>query len=135
MLVISALVNVEVIEELSTELILGKHTLHYTTEQLVSTVRLSHDASRSVLALTTRITSVSEINAISPLLTSELNLVGIDNDYVVTTIYVRSEVGFVLTAQQFGNFGAKTTENLISSIYYYPFFLCSLFVSRNGLVT
>lgn len=135
MLVFCTFVNIEVTKELCTKLILRKHTLHYTTEQLVSTVRLSHDACRSVFTLTTRIASVSKIDTISPLLTSKLNLIGIDDNNVVTTIYVRSKVGFILTAQQFGNLCTKTTQNLISSIYYYPFFLCSLFVSRNGLVT
>ena len=110
MLVVTTFVNVEVSEELSTELVLGQHTFYYATEELVCAVGLCHDACGSVLALATGIARVSEINTIRPLLTSELNLVGVDDDNVVTTIYVRSEVGFVLTAQQFGNFGAKTTE-------------------------
>ena len=134
-LVFCTFVNVKVCEELGTELVFGKHTLNYATEKFVCTIGLSHDAGRSVFALTTRITSVSKIDAICPLLTSELDFVGIDNDNVVAAVYVRSKIGFVLTAQQFGNFCAKTTENLVSSVYYHPFFLCSLFVSRNGLVT
>ena len=110
MLVFCTFVNVKVCEELGTELVLGKHTLNYATEKFVCTIGLSHDAGRSVFALTTRITSVSKIDAICPLLTSELDLVGIDNDNVVAAVYVRSKIGFVLTAQQFGNFCAKTTE-------------------------
>ena len=57
-----------------------------------------------MLALATRIAGVGEVNAISPLLTSEADLVSVDDDDIVAAVYVGSEVGFVLTAQQFGNF-------------------------------
>jgi len=36
-----------------------------------------------------------------------INFVGIDNDYIITAIYVRSKVWFILSSQQFRNFCAQ----------------------------
>ena len=135
MLVLATLVHVEVVEELSTQTVLGEHALHYAAEEFVSAVGLSHDGSGSVLALSAGVAGVSEVNTIGPLLAGEADLVGIDDDDVVAAVHVGSKVGLILTAQQFGNLGAKTAENLVGSIHYDPLFLCGLFVSRNGLVT
>ncbi len=88
-----------------------------------------------MFALTAGVAGVGEVYAIGPLLAGEAYLVGIDDDNVVATVYVRSEVGLVLAAKQFGNLGAEATQNLVSSVYYDPFLLSGLFVSRNGLVT
>ena len=78
---------------------------------------------------------VGVIDAVRPLFAGEFHLVGIDDDNVVTTVYVRGKVGFVLAAQQFGNFRTKAAEDLVGSVNYHPFFLCGLLVCRNGLVT
>ena len=135
MLVLCTFVDVKGTQELCTEFILRQHALHYATHQFIGTIGLGHDAGGRVLALTTGIARVAVVHAIRPLLTSELHLCGIDNNYIVTTVNVRSKVGLVLTAKQLGNLRAKTTEHLVGSIYYHPLFLCGLLVSRNGLVT
>ena len=135
MLVFCTFIYVHIVQELSTETVLGEHTLYYTTEQLLSTVLLSHDAGGSVLALTTGITRVGVVDAIRPLLTSEAHLVGVDNNHVVTTVHVRSKVRLLLTTEEFGNLCSETAKNLVGSIHYDPFLVHSLRICRNGLVT
>ena len=97
-------VDLEPAEAGFADLVLGEHALDSATNQLVSTVGLSQDVSGSLAALTTRITSIAGVNLICLLLTCEDYLVGIDNDYVVTTVNVRCEVWFVLSANQLGYF-------------------------------
>ena len=135
MFMFCSFVNIKVAQRLCTQAIFGKHTFYYTVKQLISTVRFSHNTSRSLLTLTTRITRIRVINTVCPFFTGQLNLVGIDNNNIVTTIYMRSKIGFVLSAQQFCYFSAQTTQNLVSCVNYHPFFVGSLFVCRNGLVT
>ena len=135
MLMFCSFVNIKVAQQFGTQTILRKHAFYDTVKQFVSSIRLSHDAGRSLLALATRITRIRIVYTVCPFFTGQLNLVGIDNNYVVTAIYMRSKIGFVLSAQQFCYFSAQTTQNLVSCVNYHPFFVGSLFVCRNGLVT
>ena len=100
MLVLCAIVNEEVVHQRTPQTALWQHTLYCMTQNLVHAVRTCAQLSWSVEALTTRITSVTCVNLISLFLTREYNLCCIDNDYVVTTIYVWSESWLVLTAEQ-----------------------------------
>lgn len=100
MLVLCAIVNEEVVHQRTAERTLWQHTLDSVTKDLIHTVWTLAQLSWSVEALTTRITSVTCVNLISLFLTREYSLCCIDNDYVVTTIYVWSESWLVLTAEQ-----------------------------------
>ena len=83
MLVLCALIYIEVVEQCATERTLGEHTLDSVANNLVDTVLASTEVGRSVEALTTGIAGIAGVNLVSFLLTSEANLSGIDNDYVV----------------------------------------------------
>ena len=72
------------------------------TKDLVHSVGTLAQLCRSVEALATGITSVTCVNLISLLLAGEHHLGGVDNDYVVTTIYMWSESRLVLAAEQLG---------------------------------
>ena len=135
MFVFASCVNIQIAQQFSSQTVFRKHTFYYFLHQLFSSVRFSHQTSRSDFTLSTRITRIAQINLIVPLVTSELNFVSIDNNYIITAIYVRSKVRFVLTSQQFRNFRTETAYNLIGSINYDPFFCRSFLVCRNGLVT
>ncbi len=100
MLVLCAIVNEEVVHQRTTQTALWQHTLYCMTQNLVHAVRTCAQLSWSVEALTTRITSVTCVNLICLLLAREYHLSGVDNDYVVTTIYMWSESWLVLTAEQ-----------------------------------
>ena len=133
-LVLFAYINVEVAEELSAKTVLGKHTLHDTTEEFVCTVGLSEDRSGRVLALTAGVAGVGVVSAIRHLLTGQDELVGVDDDDVVTAVNVGSKVGLVLTTEQFGDLRSKATEHLVGGVNDDPLFLCGFLVGRNGLV-
>ena len=135
MIVLRAGIYIEVTEELCTEAILGEHTLHHATHELVSSVGLCQNAGRRVLTLTAGIARVGIINTVGHLLAGEDELIGIDNDNIVATIYVRSVVGLVLSAQEFSHLAGETAKHLILSIYHDPFLLYGRSISRNGLVT
>ena len=103
MLVLCALIYIEVVEQCATERTLGEHTLDSVANNLVDTVLASTEIGRSVEALTTGIAGIAGVNLVSFLLTSEANLSGIDNDYVVSTVHVGSKVWLVLTTEQLCN--------------------------------
>ena len=103
MLVLCAIVNEEVVHQRATERALWQHTLNCVTEDLVHSIRTLAQLSWSIEALTTRVTSVTCVNLISLLLAREYSLSCVDNDYVVTTIYVWSESWLVLTTKQLSN--------------------------------
>ena len=119
MLVLGTLVDVEVVEQLCGQFVFGKHTLDNAAEEFLVAVGLGDDVSRSAGLLTAGVHTVTEINAVGHLLSSELNLVGIDDDDVVTAIHVGSEAGLVLTTKELSHFGSETAENLIGGVYRY----------------
>ena len=89
-----------------------------------------------VEALTAGIARVACIDLVGLFLAGENHLVGIDDDDVVTTIDVRGECGFVLSAQQLGNLRAQATNNLVGSVDDHPLFVhCGCFLRHgNSLV-
>lgn len=135
MLVLCAIIHIEVVQQRAAERAFGQHALHGVTDDSFRSVWALAQLGRSVEALTTGITSIAGVNLISLLLSGENHLGGIDNDYIVTAIYVRCEVGFVLSADQLGYFGAKTTYDLVAGIDYDPLFLSCFLVGGNSLET
>lgn len=129
---VGAIVHVEVLDELTTEAVLGKHTLDYVevegmhTRLEVLVERLLHQSLGSILTLTAGVTGVVIINTISHLFAGEDNLVGVDDDNVVAASYVRRVAGLVLSAENFRNFRAKAAEYLVGSIDDHPLLLYAL---------
>ena len=107
MLVRCALVNIQITQQFGTQTILGQHTLYYFTEQTVCA--LGQKVSRRIRDLSTGISGISQINTIVPLITSQNDFLCVDDNYVITTVNVRSEIGFVLTTQKLRYLCAKAT--------------------------
>lgn len=129
---VGTIVHVEVLDELTTEAVFGKHTLDYMEVEGVHTrlevlvERLLHQSLGSILTLTAGVTGVVIINTISHLFAGEDNLVGVDDDNVVATSYVRRVAGLVLAAENFRNFRAEAAEYLVGSIDNHPLLLYAL---------
>ena len=54
--------------------------------------------------LTTRVTGVTHINLLIPLLSSKLNLLSVYDNYVISAICVRRKIRLVLASYKFCNF-------------------------------
>ena len=96
-------VNVNVLQQLGAQAVLGKHALDHlhvqgvhTLAQVFLLLTLSLQLSRGREALTTRIASVAYVLVLGPLLAGHLALVGIDDDHIVATINVGSVVEYPL---------------------------------------
>ena len=139
---LGAIVNVNVLQQLGTQAILGQHALDHLHVQRVHTLAevfllltLGLQQGRGREALTTRIASVAYVLVLGPLLASHLALVGVDDDYIVATVNVGSVVGFVLATEDLSHLRAQATQNLVGSINYHPFLLNGFGICRNCLVT
>jgi hypothetical protein len=53
--------------------------------------------------LTTRVTSISNIFFLLPLVSSKINFLGIDNDNIITAINMRSKIRFVFVYMKYYN--------------------------------
>ena len=141
MRMLAAVVDVHILEQLGAQAVLGKHTLDSLKEQRVHArldvlvVRFLHQLLGRGEALATGITRVADILLLSPLLAGHDDLVGVDDNNIVTAIHVRREIRFVLSAQDLRDLGAQASQNLVGSIDYYPLFLYGFGVSRDGFVT
>ena len=93
-------VNVQIAEDLVTKAGLREHSFDGPPHEFGRS--LCKDLLRSRETLSTRITGITSVNLICLLLAGEYDLRGIDNDYVVSTIYVRSESWLVLSANELG---------------------------------
>lgn len=99
------IVYVHVIDDLTAQTVLGKHTLYNLDEKgivagldvLVERLLLEKLGGRHALAA--GIAGVAEIFAVGPLVAGETNLVGVDDDYIVTTLYEGRVGGLVLAAK------------------------------------
>ncbi|MND05198.1 hypothetical protein D3C83_258380 [compost metagenome] len=66
------------------------------------------DADRRVLTLTTWKTRVCKKNTVCPLFTCQLDLLRVDYDNMIATVYVRCVASFVLAANNHGNLAGDT---------------------------
>ena len=139
---LGTVVNVNVLQQLSAQTVLGQHTLDdlhvqgvHTLAQVFLLLALGLQLSRGRETLTTGIAGVAYILMLGPLLAGHLALVGVDDDYIVATVNVGSVIGFVLATQLLSYLGAQATQDLVGSINYHPFLLNGFGVGRNGLVT
>lgn len=67
------------------------------------------------------ITGMLKIFFLSQLVAGQFDFVCIDNDDIVAAVQIRNKAGFVLAAQDLGNFGGKPAENNAFSINDIPF--------------
>ena len=131
--VLSAGVYEEVAVNSATQTILGKHTTytHFDHRRWM----LRHHFFWRCKTLTTGIPCVTDILFLVPLVSCERNLSSVNYYYVVTTVSVRCEIRFVLTAQHVCNLAAHAAQVLSFGIYKQPLLVCSFLVARDGFVT
>ena len=133
-------VHVHVLDEAPAKTVLGEHAFHHTDEEGmhagldVLVEALFHENLGGELTLTAGIAGEVEVDAISHLLAGKAYFVGIDDDNVVAAFHERRIAGFVFAAENFGNLGAKTTENLVGGIDYDPVMLHGLSIGSRGFV-
>lgn len=130
--VVGTVVHVHVFDKATAKTVLGKHTFHNAHEQGVDAgfdvfvVALFDEHFGSQLALTAGIAGVVQINLVSKFFTGKNHFVCVDDDYIVTAVHEGAIAGFVFSAQNFGNFCAEATKNLVGSVDNHPFFFLCL---------
>lgn len=97
---LSALKDVNVVHQRATEGTLRQHALDGVAQHLVDAVWTCAQVGRRIETLTAWITSIACVNLVSLFLARELNLGCVDDDHVVTAVYVRCEAGLVFAAEQ-----------------------------------
>jgi len=90
-------IDMQIVDDLVTKACLREHTLHCSPYEFSRSLR--EDLLRSRETLSARITGVANVNTISHLAALEDNLLGVDDDDVVTAVNVRGEPRFVLAAK------------------------------------
>ena len=78
--------------------------------------------------LTTWIAGVRNIFFLIEFVSGQFYFVCIDNNYVITAVYVRGERWLVLPSNDFRHFRRQAPQNLALSINNYPTFVDSLLV-------
>ena len=111
-------IHKKLLVHLATQAVLRKHPFNGTLDDHLGT------ALQQVLGnfffQTTGVTRKVVIHFLLQLVTSELNLVGIDHDNKIATVNVGSEIRFVLTTKDGRDFGAHATYGLIGTINNVP---------------
>ena len=132
MRVLRTFIYIEVAEQLGTETVLRKHSLDGMLHDK-GRLAIEHFFGRSE-TLATRITGMADVHLVGQFLSRETDLLGVDDDDVVTTVGVGSEIRFVLAAEDKSDAGSETTQHLIGRINNVPLFLCGGAIGGNGLV-
>lgn len=117
-------IYIQVAKQLTAKLILWKHAL-YRLLYDVLWLALQCFSCRTA-ALSTGISSVPDVVFLFPLVSAQLHGIRVDDDHIVSTISMWSEVGLVLTAQHISHNRRKTTQCLILGVYHYPLLVCRL---------
>ncbi len=137
---VGTIVDMEVLDELATEAVLGEHALDYMDVEGVHTrfevlvERLLHQCLGGLLALSTGISGVAVIDPVSHLFAGQDNLVGVDDDDIVAASHVGGVAGLVFASEDFGHLRAESTEHLIGGIDEDPFLLYALGIGGKGFV-
>lgn len=130
MRMLAAVIDIEIVEQTGADTVLGKHTLYDLGVERMMAVgthleALIHQNLGSKFALAAGVACVAQIDAVCKLVASHSDLVGIDDDYIVAAVHIRSVIGLVFATQDFSHLCAKTAQNLVCSIHHNPLFLDS----------
>ena len=101
MRMLRACIHMQIADDLVTKTGLREHTLHCSPDEFSRSLR--EDLLRSRETLSARITGVANVNTISHLAAFEDDLLGVDDDDVVTAVNVRGESRLVLTTEDKSN--------------------------------
>ena len=130
--VLGTCVDFEVTEKRVSETSLGQHSLYGVLQKEFG---LPFEAFSWIdETLSARVAGVSYIDLVGHLLARKPYLVGVDYDYIVTTVDMRSKAGLVLAAQDFFFFLCKASQNLPFSVDDEPFFVDCLRVGGDCFV-
>ena len=132
MRVLRTFIYIEVAEQLGTETVLRKHSLDGMLHDK-GRLAVEHILGRSE-TLSSGVTGVTNVHFVGQLLAGKADLVGVDDDDVVTTVHVRREIRLVLATEDKSDAGSETTQHLIGRINNVPFFLDGTAIGGNGLV-
>jgi len=125
-------VDLQLLLHFPPEGVLRHHALHRELDHALG-VRREHPLERNVL-LAAHVARVPEIGLPSGLVPGQLNLLCIDDHYIVATIHMGCKIRFVLAPEHTRYFGSKAAQSLTIGIDQYPFFGHGLFVGRNRFV-
>lgn len=138
---VGAVVDVEVLDELTSQAVFGEHTLHHTEEEGVHTgfevlvVGFLHEHFGGLLTLTAGIAGVVKVNLVGHLVAGKNDFVGVDDDDVVAAGYIGGVAGLVFAAEDLCHLRAESAEHLVGGIDDDPFLLYALGIGGKGFVT
>jgi hypothetical protein len=107
-------VHVQIAKQFRTQARLGKHSLDSLLDH--AGWMLYQLFRRSAEALTAGEARVADVLLVAHFVASQDNFCGIDYNDVVSTVYVRSVVGPVLSAKAKGNFRSQATKCLVFGV-------------------
>src|SRR5262245_54969441 len=116
-------VNVEASKKLSSQSVFRQHATNCVFDEALRMFRTDH--SRGMLALSSGITGVLEDHTIRPFFSGHSHLLGVDNNHVVATIYMRRVAWLVFATNNFCNLTRHTAQNLGVCVYNNPALLYS----------
>ena len=131
--VLTACVNVQVRVQPPTEPVLGQHAFYGVFDDALRV--LFEQQPGRCKPLTTGIARMANIYFVGHLRAGQAHLVGIDDDYVISAVNVRSEAGFVFAANQACDLACQSAKHFTLSVNHNPFLLHGRFVGRDGFVT
>lgn len=138
---VGAVVDVEVLEKLTSETVLGEHTLHYAEVEGVHTrfevlvERFLHQNLGGLHTLTAGISGVVVVNLFGHLVAGQDDFVGVDDDNIVAAGHIGGVAGLVFAAEDLCHLRAESAEDLVGSVDDDPFLLDALGIGGKGLVT
>lgn len=128
----TASVNFEVAEELGTQTVLGEHALNGVLNELAGL--LGQELASGLVMTATGVTGVRVDYFTLLFVASQDNLLGVDNNNVVTAVNMRSEIGLVFAPEQLSNFRSQAAEDDVLSVDEQPLLVNGGLVGRHGLV-
>ena len=120
--------NMQVGQLQRTKLVLGQHTLYNLDEQGVLALHcnlegLLHQVAGGVGALAAGVTGETQVLALLHLATVQFDLVGVDDDHIVTAIHIGGVTRLVLATKYLGHLRAEAAQNHIGRIDQHPLLL------------
>lgn len=138
---VGTVVDVEVLDELTSETVFGKHALHDAEVEGVHTrfevlvEGFLHQYLGSFHTLSAGIAGVAEVDFVGHLVAGHDDFVGIDDDHIVAAGHIGGVAGLVFAAEDLSHLRAESTEYLIGSVDDDPFLLDALGIGGKGFVT
>ena len=124
------LVQVQAGQSVAADAVLGQPTLDSQLHSIVGAV-LHHDAGLGLLQ-TADPAGYTVVALLIQLVAGQNSLVGVDDDDIVTSFNVGSEINFVLAAQQVGGDNSSAAQGLASCVENVPLALYGLLLSQSS---